>query len=161
MHIATVPDTGTYSWIPSSPLTFGTYGLRIQASLVSNPSILDRSTETFTIPENGHSFYVNDASQTGDVYTSAIGSNRNTGKLPGKPKPLLTSLLRAYNLGGADTVNVDTGNYYHFDPVIISGNPAVGGDQGCYDHRSIQPLQCRADQYAWLHQPRGIRRQQR
>ncbi|MGA2500592.1 MAG: Ser-Thr-rich GPI-anchored membrane family protein, partial [Tepidisphaeraceae bacterium] len=132
MHIASsVPDTGQYTWIPlNSGMTYGMYGLRIQVSLAANPSVYDRSTETFTIPENGHSYYINDASQTGDVYTTAVGSNRNDGKLPGKPKPLLTSLLRIYNLGGADTIFVDTGTYYHFDPVVLSGNPLVGKNQG-------------------------------
>src|SRR5689334_16334944 len=109
MHMATATDAGSYAWIPNSPLTSGAYGLRIQASLATNSAVYDRSRETFTIPENGHSFYVNDSSQGGDVYTSAVGSNRNTGKLPGKAKPLLTSLLRVYKLGGADTVFVDTG----------------------------------------------------
>ncbi|MFI5378326.1 MAG: right-handed parallel beta-helix repeat-containing protein, partial [Tepidisphaerales bacterium] len=132
MHIASsVADTGQYTWIPlNSGLTYGMYGLRLQVSLATNPSVYDRSTEAFTIPENGHSYYINDASQTGDVYTTAVGSNRNDGKLPGKPKPLLTSLLRIYNLGGADTIFVDTGTYYHFDPVILSGNPLVGKNQG-------------------------------
>jgi len=60
---ASTPDDGKYIWIPStSGIDFGTYGLRIQLSLVGHPAVIDRSTETFTVPEDGHQYYVNDSS---------------------------------------------------------------------------------------------------
>jgi len=129
---ASTPDTGSYSWIPQNTagLTYGMHGLSIRISLANNPQVYDRSTENFTIPENGSSYYVNDASQTNDVYTTAIGSNRNDGKLASAPKPMLSTLLRIYDLGGSDTVYVDTGNYADFAPIVLSGNPAIGKDQG-------------------------------
>ena len=68
-------------------MPYGTYGLRIEVSLVSDPAVFDRSTETFTVPENGSTYYVNDGSTANDQYTTAAGSNRNDGKLPSAPKP--------------------------------------------------------------------------
>ena len=124
-------DTGTYSWLPSSSgIAFGTYGLRIQVSLVGQPMVVDRSQETFTVPENGHSYYVNDTSTSGDQYTSAVGSNRNTGRLPSAPKPDINVLLNLYSLGGGDTLYVDNGIYPLFTPIVISAAAGIGDDQG-------------------------------
>ncbi|MDB5303583.1 MAG: hypothetical protein JWM97_1132, partial [Phycisphaerales bacterium] len=128
---ASTPDTGSFTWIPqNSGLTYGTFGLRIKVSLVSTPSASDLSNEVFAIPENTHTYYVNDGSTTGDQYTTAIGSNRNTGRLPSEPKPLLSTLFAAYSLGAADTIYVDTGTYQHIGSILISGNPAIGNGQG-------------------------------
>src|SRR5207253_10220155 len=52
------PDTGEYTWTPAdSGIDYGTYGLRVQIALVGNPTVFERSTETFTVPENTISFY--------------------------------------------------------------------------------------------------------
>ena len=124
-------DNGSYAWIPqTSGLTYGTYGLRIKVSLVGDAAVQDISTENFTIPENGNTYYLNDSSTAGDQYTSAAGNNRATGKLASAPLPLLTTLLRTYSLGAQDTVYVDTGNYHDFAAVELSGNPAVGSGSG-------------------------------
>ena len=40
------------------------------------------------VPENTSTFYVNDGSTQGDEFTTAVGSNRNSGKLPGAPQAL-------------------------------------------------------------------------
>ncbi len=124
-------DTGSYAWIPqSSGLTYGTYDLRIKVSLVGDSAISDISTENFTIPENGNTYYINDGSRTGDQYTTAAGNNRATGKLASAPLPLLTTLLRTYPLGAENTVYVDTGTYYDFAPVELSANPSIGDGAG-------------------------------
>lgn len=82
---SSTPDTGEYTWTAStSGINFGTYNLRIQISLVGDPAVFDRSTETFTVPENTTTFYVNDSSTVGDQYTTAPGSNRNDGRLPSR-----------------------------------------------------------------------------
>ena len=59
------PDTGQYLWSPSeNGFAYGMFGLRIQVSLAGEPNVLDRSTETFAVPENtsADSFYVNGGS---------------------------------------------------------------------------------------------------
>ena len=129
--IGSTPDTGTYSWIPASNgLTYGTFGLVIEVTLASNPAVNDMSTETFTIPENGSTFYVNDGSTSGDQYTTAAGNNRATGLLPSAPLPLVTTVLRTYSLGATDTVYVDNGTYEDFAPIELSGNSSIGSGQG-------------------------------
>ena len=139
--MAATPDDGQHIWIPSTinpfgqpPLiTNGTHGLRLQISLVNNQAVLDRSTEPFSIPESGTTYYVDDASNENDAYTPlAVGSNRYTGKLPTAPKPNPYNLLRIYTLGAGGTVNVDTGAYPMIYPLKISGSSdlGVGLDEG-------------------------------
>ena len=129
--VDSTPDTGRFPWIPqNSGLTPGTRGLRVQVSLVSDPSVSDRSAEPFALPEAGHVFYVNDSSTAGDEYATAVGDNRNSGRRPDSPKPSLEALLRTYRLGAADVVYVDTGVYDHVDTIVLGGNQQVGGDQG-------------------------------
>lgn len=125
------PDTGSFTWIPQqSGLNYGTFGLRIQVSLVNGGAAPDISSETFAIPEHTQTYYVNDGSTANDQYTSAIGSNRNTGRLPSSPKPFLSTILSAYALTSGDTVYIDTGTYQHINSVVLSGNPALGNGQG-------------------------------
>ena len=127
-------DNGEFIWTPqNSALKFGTAGLRIQVSHVSNNLTLDRSTENFTIPEDGQNYFIADAANTNDEYTpNATGNNRATGKLPTAPKPLLTALLRVYDFGANDKVMIDTGQYDHFKSVVISGNTILNDDEGVF-----------------------------
>ncbi len=132
--VAATPDDGEFVWTPAaSGIGLGTHGLRIQVSWAANPLVLDRSQETFTVPEGGADFFVDDASNTGDEYTpAAVGSNRNTGKLATAPKPYPTNLLRVYDLTEGARLFVDTGSYSMIDPVAVSGSIdlGLGLDQG-------------------------------
>ncbi|TAK78891.1 MAG: hypothetical protein EPO12_11675, partial [Aquabacterium sp.] len=138
--VAATPDDGEFIWIPgNSGIDFGTKGLRIQVSLVDAPEVIDRSQETFSVPEDGTNYYVDDGSNAGDVYTpNAIGDNRNTGKTPDAPKPNPVNVLRAYDLKAGDTLYIDTGDYPMIDPIAVSGSndvslvagPGMGLDEG-------------------------------
>ncbi len=128
---AVTDDDGSFNWTPADDLVdYGTYGWRIQVSLVGDPLALDRSSETFAVPENTNQYYVNDQSLVGDEYTTAVGDNRNTGKLPDRPKPYANNILRIYSLGAAQTMFQDTGSYAAFDPTVISNIVGVGDDEG-------------------------------
>ena len=128
------PDSGQFIWIPSSSgLDFGTHGLRIKIFVVGQSNLFDLSTETFTVPEAGHDYWVDDQSNVGDEFTpDAIGSNRNTGKLATAPKPNPVNLLRVYDLTAGDVLHIDTGNYPLISPVAISGaiDLGLGHDEG-------------------------------
>ncbi len=124
-------DTGSYAWTPSNNnLGYGIYGLRIQVSIVGVAEAFDRSVETFTVPENTKTFYVNDASTAGDQYTKAAGSNRNTGRIASAPKPNPVNILRVYSIGPTDTLYIDTGIYPLIAPVVLSGTLGIGDDRG-------------------------------
>jgi hypothetical protein len=54
-------------------------------------------------------YYLNDASTTGDLYCTAVGNNSNNGLSPATPK---LTLAAVYALAGAgDTILIDTGIY--------------------------------------------------
>ncbi|MFT3789352.1 MAG: hypothetical protein QM770_24760 [Tepidisphaeraceae bacterium] len=129
---AAAPDTGSFEFRPLDfGLSAGTTGYRVRLSLVGDDIAFDRSTEPSTIPQTGEQYYVDDASNINDEFTpGAVGSNRNTGKSPGAPKPLVTSVLRIYDTGPASTINVDTGSYLHFATALLSGTTGVGDDEG-------------------------------
>ena len=125
--VPSTPDNGSYQWIPAnSGRSYGTYGLRIQVSLVGDNSVIDRAAEPFTIPEDGVSYYVNDASTANDEFTTAAGSNRNDGKLPAAPKPNPINVLRVYDLTSGSTLNVDTGTYPLIYTAVASSKPNIG-----------------------------------
>ncbi|MCP3988946.1 MAG: hypothetical protein GY724_07720, partial [Actinomycetia bacterium] len=126
--VASTPDDGEFLWFPdSSAIDFGTHGLRIQVSQSTNPAVFDRSTEAFSVPEDGTDYYADDNANSGDVYTpTTTGSNRFTGKTPDAPKPYAGNILRTYSLGAGDTIHVDTGLYGLFDPLRISGTTDLG-----------------------------------
>ena len=120
---ASTPDTGRFAWTPSSSgLDYGTYGLHIRIISVANPAVYDMSTEPFTVPENGNIFYVNDNSTTGDQYTTAVGANRNDGKLASAPKPDPVNLFRTYDITAGATLFIDQGSYPLIDTLQLSGS---------------------------------------
>src|SRR5258706_12619127 len=108
-------------------------GLRIQLSLVTDASVVDRSPEAFAIPALGHTYYVNDSATTGDEYTFAPGSNRNTGRPPDSSKPSILSILHDYTLDAGDIIYVDTGIYDHVvygGSVVLSGDSSISSGKG-------------------------------
>ncbi|MCA9137876.1 MAG: right-handed parallel beta-helix repeat-containing protein, partial [Planctomycetales bacterium] len=129
--VAATPDDGEYVWTPAnSGVDYGTHGLIIQVSRSDDPMLFDRSTETFTVPENTTTFYVNDGSQADDQYTTAVGSTRHSGRTPDEPKRLPVNLLRVYSLGPNDTLYIDDGSYAQFEPIYLSGTIGIGDDEG-------------------------------
>ncbi|RLB07355.1 MAG: hypothetical protein DRG59_06530, partial [Deltaproteobacteria bacterium] len=121
-------DDGEFIWIPGDDdIDYGTHGLRFMVSLVDNPLVFDRSTESFTVPDFGYEYYVDNAINDGDKYTGdAIGSNRHTGKTPDEPKPNPVNILRIYDLGVDDILYIDAGNYPLIYELTISGTEDLG-----------------------------------
>jgi uncharacterized repeat protein (TIGR01451 family) len=120
---------GSYPWtIPASMAVSNEYLVRVTSNNGLQASAV--SEQAFLIANNGHNYYVNDASQLGDVFTTAVGNDANSGKTPGDPMASLPALLAAYTLGSGDTVYVDTGTYNLLQNVVIpaqdSGVTIVG-----------------------------------
>ncbi|MEK8024023.1 MAG: NosD domain-containing protein [Candidatus Hydrogenedentota bacterium] len=72
-------------------------------------------------PAHAAIWYVNDASTTGDSFTSAVGNNGNSGLSPGAPKRDLPALMPLVSSG--DTVYIDAGT---FDSIAtVSGSESA------------------------------------
>gem|GEM_PF-5627195 len=119
-------NDGFFVW---SPDTFTLDG-RIRISDALDATVFDVSAGAFTVGQAGNQFYVNDSSTTNDQYTSAVGSNLNTGTTPGDPMASLNALLNAYDLNPGDTVFVDVGSYVAVTNILITSNDAGVTIQG-------------------------------
>ena len=101
--------TGSYTWVntnfPSS--RFSLWRVVYEA----NTNILDAISTDIVYRNGNFVYYVNDASQSGDVYTDAVGSDGNLGITAAEPKAHLKSILDAYQLQAGDEVFIDTGAY--------------------------------------------------
>ena len=78
---------------------------------LSDPSVAAQSEKSFNVRNSNVVYYVNDHSQTGDVYATAVGNASNAGTTPSRPMESITNLLAMYDLFGGDVVYVDTGVY--------------------------------------------------
>ncbi|HOU59627.1 MAG TPA: hypothetical protein PLS59_09300, partial [Kiritimatiellia bacterium] len=68
-------------------------------------------------------YYVNDNSTQGDVYTTMVGNDANSGKSPSAPKLTLASVLTNVLMPG-DKIYVDTGMYEPLEiPATVNGTP--------------------------------------
>jgi autotransporter-associated beta strand protein len=120
-------SAGSITWTPGDFVTGNlTKRYRIRIATVDE-SLIASSREAFAIPNvvpgDANTFYVNDASQDGDQYTTAAGNNRNTGTSPADPKAAIRPIVLSYALGPGDSVLVDTGNYVEAVNLNLSANP--------------------------------------
>ena len=125
---AATPDDGEHIWIPSSSgLDFGTYGLRIQVSLVNAPIVIDRRRRPSRCPRTarptGWTMLQRRTTSTRRAASATIATPASSRTAP---KPYATNLLRVYDLNAASILNIDTGDYSMIDPVSISGTTDLG-----------------------------------
>ncbi len=80
-------------------------------------------------------YYVNDGSASGDVYTTALGNNGNSGLTQALPKASLSAILSTYGplgtnvLTSGDVIFVDAGTYFVTDANLnlsINGLSIIG-----------------------------------
>lgn len=130
----------------------------------ANTNIHDTIDTNFMKRTGPISFYVNDASTNGDVYTTAPGSPTNTGFATNSPKSDISEIFTAYDLSGGDTIYIDTGVYTQQSAVYVgyldsgsatslvrvigSTNQSAGGS--CLDWNGIE------DSGFWLDYARGF-----
>ncbi|MEX2188872.1 MAG: right-handed parallel beta-helix repeat-containing protein [Pirellulales bacterium] len=125
-------SAGPYLWSPGDNGLAGdpTRRYRLRISSVNDPAVFIFSRETFSVPPETAVFYVNDALTPQDEYATAAGNNRSTGRTPADPKPSLLAVLKSYDLDAGDTVYVDAGEYRHLADAVLSGDLAIGNDEG-------------------------------
>src|SRR5262249_44681583 len=109
---------GRYIWTPDQA-TAGNTALIRATGVAGTTSVQDVSDELFLVANGGKSYYVNDASTTGDEYATAIGDNANSGKSDDAPMASLAAVLRAYDLRPGDVIYVDTGTYTLATNVVL------------------------------------------
>ena len=110
--VSGLQNDGNFAWNPRG--ASNRILVRISSSLNSN--IRDTSDSFFTVGVQGNSYYVNDESTVGDVYSNATGDNANSGTTPDDPMSSVNAVLSAYNLEPGDTIYVDSG-YYQLPPM--------------------------------------------
>jgi hypothetical protein len=76
-------------------------------------------------------YYVNDASTTGDVYTTNPGNDANPGTSV-QPKLTVQAILDAYALNGKDTIFVDVGTYADQTITITKTDQGKGAPSAQY-----------------------------
>lgn len=69
-------------------------------------------------------YYVNDASTSGDLYTIAAGQAVNSGASASAPKDSLQGIFDTYALQPGDRIYVDTGTYAVASPIRCTSNDA-------------------------------------
>ena len=88
--------------------------VRWRVVVSTNSAVASTNAKAFSI-RNGtnktFTFYVNDSSQSYDMFCSAPGDDNNLGIFPNAPKRNLQAILSAYQLRAGDIVYVDTGTY--------------------------------------------------
>src|SRR4029078_10287416 len=95
---------GSYLWT-AGPVTTGSAALvRVRAHEGSQPQ--DASDAGCLIANAGKDYYVNDGVTQGDVFTTAVGNNANSGKSPSAPLASLSALLADYDPHPRDLIHV-------------------------------------------------------
>ena len=87
--------------------------------LDGNTNVVD-ATGPFTHRTKALTYFVNDGSRTGDIYTGAIGAPDNLGYVSNSPLPSIQAVLDGFQLSPGDEIKVDTGEYELDEPLFIS-----------------------------------------
>ncbi len=105
-------DTGSFDYT-IDPVLAGENAYRVRVTSTAT-GLSDESDRPFKIVPETNAYYVNvpnDTNLGNNEYTTAAGSNFNTGTSPDAPLASLAKLLQAYTLAPGDVVYVDSGTY--------------------------------------------------
>lgn len=114
---ATTAVTGAFAWNSSGLASTPTARWRVRSQ--SDLARFTASERDFMIHNTNMVYYVNDASTSNDVYSSAPGSATNSGLSALSPLASLADVLSRYDLEPGDTVLIDTGSYNRGSPVSM------------------------------------------
>lgn len=119
-----------FNWAPGTQLvTSVAADIRVRVTCNQDGSVSDTLVLGVRTAASSKTYYINDASLTGDVYCSAPGSAANSGLSPATPLDSLASLLASRTLGPGDTVYVDTGTYASTSSVTLTRSSAGAADR--------------------------------
>ncbi len=103
-------NSAVFSWDTASATPNAGVNFRIRATC-NQTSDSDISDYNFYLHNASIYYYVNDNSQSGDEYCSAVGNDANDGLSPSTPKASIQAIFNAYDLEGGDVILVDAGSY--------------------------------------------------
>ncbi len=85
------------------------------------PEAYSQSPTNFTFRNGTFSFYINDSSLAGDVFSTGVGNDNNLGTSAGAPMLNLHKLFEKYTvLSPGDRVYIDTGIYMATNAVVLT-----------------------------------------
>jgi hypothetical protein len=86
-----------------------------------NDSLIgDENDNAFTIRNDAQTYYVNDSSTNGAVFTTAVGNPTNTGRSASSPLDSLARVMEIYPILAGDVIYIDTGVYNHTNDVVFN-----------------------------------------
>ena len=100
----------------SLPIAYWRLVSEVDTNIVASNSV------SFTINNGAISYYVNDADTSGDVYTTAPGSDANDGLDPSSPVASIAEIFSRYPVTAGDRILIDTGRYAIPDTLLIDQN---------------------------------------
>ncbi len=106
-----------YLWNSTTNPSVPTARWRVESQ--SQSSWAAESERDFLIHNTNLFYYVNDASLSNDVYTTAVGATDNSGLAPDSPLPSLADVMGRYDLEAGDIVYIDTGDYSESESIEI------------------------------------------
>ena len=97
---------------------------------LSNPSLTSQTTNFFGIRNGPLTYYVNDASNSGSVFTVSSGSATNWVATTNRPLSSLATVFERYDIEPGDRIFVDRGTYNFSAPVIIGSRDSGATNSG-------------------------------
>lgn len=110
-------SASAYAWNTTAQTSSLFARWRISSLMETNVSATTRTN--FALRNTGFTFFVNDASATGDVYCTVPGAATNSGLGTSQPADSVQQILDVYDLEGGDTILVDTGLYGPTGTVVV------------------------------------------
>ncbi|HIE11712.1 MAG TPA: hypothetical protein EYP62_08865, partial [Kiritimatiellae bacterium] len=115
-------SAGVYTW---NTVPFGSTPLaRWRVVSETDTNVFDETDQNFVLNNGALTYYVNDSSTNGDVYTTAPGDSLNDGLAPETPKDSLAAIIDAYALQPGDLILIDTGTYTLTNEVVFGETDA-------------------------------------
>ncbi|MCT4655882.1 MAG: tandem-95 repeat protein [Cohaesibacter sp.] len=105
-------------WTPDT-VTVGAFTLLRATATNGVATVSDLSEQSMLVLGETNTYYINDASTDGDLFSTAIGSNANTGMTADSPLASLEALFAYYTLKAGDTVYIDAGSYVINQDIVL------------------------------------------
>ena len=116
----TFTSTGNSGFDVSDPVVFTVAGTHTYHIVITDTNGESTSVDgTLLVASSSHEYFVNAGSTHGE-YSTAGGSNKNSGITRDQPMADLSALINAYHPHAGDTIFVDAGTYHLLTNIVLS-----------------------------------------